>query len=187
MPVTIFICYAEEDEILLNKLKAHLRPLQRQNLAELWYDHNVRAGAAWEPEIKKYLNTAQIILLLLSPDFMDSDYCYGVEMKRALERHERGEAKAIPILLRPVYWHAGALGKLQALPANGKAVTDPTWHDLDTALHDIAERIRKVVKQLADQTKSEAGMQPPLVKRQTRKGRSPRVVHLSTQAVVSDD
>ena len=148
MPVTIFFCYAREDEALLNKLKTHLRPLQRQGLIDVWYDRNISAGTEWEQEINQQLNSAQIVLLLVSPDFMDSDYCYSIEMKRALERHTRGEAKVIPVILRPVYWHGEPLGKLQALPTDGKPVTDLDWHDLDRALYDVTAGIYKVVMQL---------------------------------------
>src|SRR5947208_10061471 len=102
MPVEIFFCYAHEDETLLNKLKAHLRPLQRQGLIDVWHDRDINAGQEWEQEISKHLNEAQIILLLISPDFMDSDYCYSKEMQRALERHEHREARVIPIILRHV-------------------------------------------------------------------------------------
>src|SRR6266567_2024682 len=99
MPVTIFCCYAHEDEALLNQLKRHLIPLQRQGLIDIWYDRDISAGTEWEQEIKEHLNSAQIILLLVSPDFMASDYCYGVEMRRALERHEQKEVRVIPVIL----------------------------------------------------------------------------------------
>ena len=104
MSVSIFFCYVHEDETLLKKLKAHLRPLQRLGLVTVWYDRDISAGTEWEQQIKEQLNSAQIILLLVSPDFMDSDYCYGIEMQRALQRHQRGEARVIPVILRPVYW-----------------------------------------------------------------------------------
>src|SRR5437667_10932619 len=104
MPVKIFFCYAREDEALLNKLKAHLKPLQREGIIDIWHDRDISAGTEWERVISEQLNTAQIILLLISPDFMASDYCYGTEMKRALERHNRKEARVIPVILRPVYW-----------------------------------------------------------------------------------
>lgn len=146
MPVTIFCCYAREDEELLKKLKAHLRPLQMQELVDVWYDRDI-TWAAWE-EDKQHLNAAQIVLLLISPDFMDSDYRYGIEMKRVLERHERGEAIVIPVILRPAYWQGKPLGKLQALPTGGKPVTNPDWHSLDQALHDVTSGIYKVVEQL---------------------------------------
>src|SRR6266567_4911620 len=133
MAVEIFLCYAHEDEPLLNKLKTHLRPMQRQELIDIWHDREIHAGEEWVSEIDIHLKTAQIILLLISPDFMDSDYCYGVEMKRAIERHERGEALVIPIILRYVYWQGEPLGKLQVLPTDAKPVTSSRWHDLDEA------------------------------------------------------
>src|SRR5260221_718652 len=148
MPITIFFCNAREDEALLNKLKTHLRPLQRQGLIDVWYDRNISAGTEWEQEINQHLNSAQIVLLLVSPDFMDSDYCYSIEMKRALERHARGEARVIPVILRYVDWHGEPLGKLQALPTDGKPVRGPDWYDLDRALYDVTAGIRKVVEQL---------------------------------------
>src|SRR5579864_5056681 len=146
MPISIFFCYAREDEALLNKLKAHLRPLQRQSLIDVWYDRDISAGTEWEQEIKEHLNAAQIILLLVSPDFMNSDYCFGAEMKRALERHEAGEANIIPIILRPVYWENAPFSKLQVLPTGGEPVT--RWRDRDEAFLDIARGIQKIVKEL---------------------------------------
>ncbi|MBV9689061.1 MAG: TIR domain-containing protein [Ktedonobacteraceae bacterium] len=146
MSVKIFFCYAHEDEDLLNKLKSHLRPLQRQGLIDVWHDRDISAGTEWEREISQHLNNAQIVLLLVSPDFMDSDYCYGVEMKRALERHERGATRVIPIILRHVYWQGEPLGKLQALPKDARPVK--SWSDQDEAFYNIAEGIRKVVEEL---------------------------------------
>jgi uncharacterized protein YegL len=98
----------------------------------------------WEQEISEHLKAAEIILLLVSPDFMNSDYCYSIEMKRALERHESGEARVIPVILRPVYWQ-GVLGNLQALPKDALPVTDPEWHNLDRAFYNITEGIRATV------------------------------------------
>jgi hypothetical protein len=144
MPVNIFFCYAHEDEALLNKLKSHLRPLQRQGLIDVWHDREINAGAEWEQEIGHHLNAAQIILLLVSPDFMNSDYCYSVEMKRALERHQRGEARVIPIILRHVYWQ-GILGNLQALPTDAKPVN--SWQDQDEVFFLVVEGIRKAIEE----------------------------------------
>jgi len=138
MSVKIFFCYAHEDEPYLNKPKAYLRPLQRQGLIDVWHDRDISAGTEWEREISQRLNEAKIILLLVSPDFMNSDYCYSVEMKRALERHDRKEALVIPVILRPIYWQS-LLGKLQALPTDAKPVVDRSWHTLDEALYDVAE------------------------------------------------
>src|SRR6266487_4660896 len=103
MQVEIFCCYAHEDQALLKKLITHLASLERQGCIRIWADKDIGAGAEWEQEINKHLNTAHIILLLVSPDFMASDYCYGIEMKRAMEKHQAGTARVIPIILRPVY------------------------------------------------------------------------------------
>jgi len=146
IPIKIFCCYAHEDEALLNKLKAHLKPLQRQGLIDVWHDRDIGAGAEWEQEIKDQLNVAQIILLLVSPDFMDSDYCYGIEMQRAIERHEQGEAIVIPVILRPVYWQGAPFGKLQALPTDSKPITSSGWHNQGEAFFNVAEGIRKAVE-----------------------------------------
>src|SRR6266478_2779264 len=158
MAVKIFFCYAHEDEDLLNKLKRHLWPLQRQGLIAVWHDRDISAGTEWEQEISQHLNAAQIILLLVSPDFMYSEYCYGVEMKRALERHERKEAIVIPIIVRPIYWQ-GVLGNIQALPTDAKPIMDRYWHTLDEALY-VAEGIRKVVVQLGTRPVSPSKVLP---------------------------
>ena len=146
MPVTIFFCYAHEDEAFLDKLKTQLSPLQWQGLIDPWYDRDISAGTEWEEEIKEHLNTAQIIILLVSPDFMASKYCYGVEMKRAVERHEHKEARVIPVILRPIYWQSASFGKLQALPKDAKPVK--SWPDPDQAFFNVAEGIRKVVEEI---------------------------------------
>jgi hypothetical protein len=142
MPIKIFFCYAHEDEALLIRLKSHLKPLERQGIIETWYDREIGAGAEWEKEISQRLSTAQIILLLVSPDFMNSEYCYGTELKRALEKHKRGEAQVIAVIGRPVYWQ-GLLGQLQVLPKDALPVTDPTWYDQDRALYNVTEGLYK--------------------------------------------
>ena len=146
--IEIFLCYAREDEALRQGLEKHLRVLRRQGIINLWHDRSISAGTEWEREIDNHLNTARIILLLISPDFLDSDYCYSIEMKRAMERHERGEACVIPIILRPVYWHKTPFGKLQALPTDGKPIVSSKWFTQDEALFDAAEGIRTAVEDI---------------------------------------
>jgi Ca-activated chloride channel homolog len=148
MPVKIFFCDAHEDEPLLRRLKIHLRPLQREGLIEIWHDRDISAGSEWEHEIKKHLSEAQIILLLISPDFMDSDYCYSVEMQYAIERNERKEACVIPIILEHVYWQVKPLRDLQALPTDAKPIMSASWHNQNEALFDVVEGIRKVAEEL---------------------------------------
>jgi hypothetical protein len=111
-----------------------------------WYDREIQAGTEWEREIEEHLNTASIILLLVSADFVNSDYCYGVEMQRALEMHAQGRAHVLPILLRPVDWQDAPFARLQLLPTGAKPIT--RWSDPEEALEDVARHIRAVVTPL---------------------------------------
>lgn len=148
----IFFCYAHEDEPLLDQLQQHLKPLQRQGIIDMWYDQDINAGTEWERVINEHLNTADIILLLISPDFIDSEYCYSVEMKRALERHEQGEAHVIPIILRHVHWEIQSLYKLQALPKDALPVISSAWHSSDEAFFNVVEGILKVFAEISGQS-----------------------------------
>lgn len=147
LPVKVVFCYAREDEPLLDKLKAQLSPLQREGLITMWHDRDINAGDTWEHEIDKHLNAAGIILLLISPDFINSDYCYSVEMKKALDQRKRGESIVVPIILRPTNWYIEPLKDLQALPKDARPVTQ--WKNRDEALYDIAKGIRKVIEDRA--------------------------------------
>lgn len=118
--IEIFLSYAYKDENLREELEKQLSLLKWQGFITAWHDSMIVGGQEWADEINAHLNTAQIILLLVSPDFMVSNYCYGVEMKRAMEHHEDGEACVIPVILRHVYWQEAPFSKLQALPKNGK-------------------------------------------------------------------
>ncbi len=144
--IEIFLCYAHEDKAFLEKLEQHLAPLKRQGLVTSWHDGDIHAGATWEQEIHTHLNSAQLILLLISPGFMDSDYCYSVEMTRALERQRRGECRVIPVIVRAVYWQGEPLGNLQALPTGGKPIA--SWRDQDEAFLEVIEGIRPVIKEI---------------------------------------
>ena len=149
MAIKIFFSYAHEDEELLKRLKAQLRPLQREGLIEVWHDRDISAGTEWEGKINEHLKTAEIILLLISPDFMNSDYCYSIEMKKAIERHENGKARVIPIILDYCHWQIKPLNKLQALPQDAEPTTNTRrWHNLNEAFFNVAEGIRKVVEEI---------------------------------------
>jgi hypothetical protein len=144
--IKLFYCYARADKGLRDELDMHLSSLKRQGLITTWYDREISPGTDWEREIDTHLSTAHIVLLLVSPPFMASEYCYGIEMKRALERHEAGTARVIPIILRPVYWEDAPFSNLQVLPKDALPVT--RWPDRDDALLDIARNIHKAVKEL---------------------------------------
>lgn len=149
-PIEIFCCYARKDQSLLNALKTHLSLLQRQDLITIWNDTDISPGVNYEEEIKKHLNTARIILLLISPDFMASNYCYSKEMRQAMERQMAGLARVIPVILRPVLWTAAPFGQLQALPTDAHPVVSSHWYSPDEAFLDIAVGIQKVVQELKE-------------------------------------
>lgn len=108
--------------------------------------NDILPGVEWKQEIDKHLKTADIIVLLVSPNFMSSAYCSGEEMQIALRRHEAKEVQVIPVILRPTDWRETPIGKLQALPTNGKSVVE--WRDRDQALQDVVKGITKVVTSL---------------------------------------
>ncbi len=149
-PLKIFYVYAREDQALREKMEIHLSSLRRDGLIAPWSDRLITAGADWAHEIDKNLNAASIILLLISPDFIASDYCYSIEMKRALERHRRNEACVIPILLRPCDWQGAPFARLAVLPANAQPVT--LWANEDEAFYNITSGIRGVIKEIHAQT-----------------------------------
>src|SRR5579862_3836227 len=144
-PIELFYSYSHKDEKLREKLETHLALLKRQGVIADWHDRKITAGQEWSNKIDEHLNTAQIILLLVSADFLASDYCYDVEMKRAIERHETGEAYVIPIILRPCDWHSAPFGKLQALPRDAKPIRQ--WADRDAAFLDVIQGIRRSAKE----------------------------------------
>ncbi len=150
--ISVFIAYAHEDEPLLKELEKHLAGLRNQGLITAWHDRNISAGAEWEHQINVHLNTAQIILLLISANFLASPYCYNIEMRRALERHELGEARVIPIILRPSDWKNALFGKLQALPRNGKPITSRGRRDgRDQAFLEVISGIREAIQNINEQ------------------------------------
>jgi TIR domain-containing protein len=145
-PIEIFFSYAHEDETWRAKLSKFLRRLERDGEIQSWHDRDISGGKEWEKEIMTHLNTAHIILLLISQDFIDSDFCSGVELKQAMERHKAGTARVIPIIVRHSDWQGTSFAQLQALPRDGKPLS--TWSDEDEALLQVTRGIRQVIKEL---------------------------------------
>ncbi|MDZ8081239.1 MAG: toll/interleukin-1 receptor domain-containing protein [Nostoc sp. DcaGUA01] len=146
-PVKVFFSYSHKDEALRDELATHLILMKRQGIIEAWHDREISAGSEWANAIDDNLEVADIILLLVSANFMASDYCYDKEMTRAMERHETRQARVIPIILKPTDWNGAPFGKLQALPKNAKPVT--TWQNQDEAFLNVAQGIRAVVEEMA--------------------------------------
>jgi internalin A len=120
--------------------------LQRRGLISSWHDRLIGPGQEWKKQISRSLEQADVILALVSADFIASDYCYDIEMTRALERHDAGLATVIPVVVRDVDWTDSPLGKLQALPKDGKAVK--RWSDRDAAWRNVVDGVKKAVEEL---------------------------------------
>jgi TIR domain-containing protein len=144
-PVSVFVSYVHEDELLLRKLEIHLSSLKRQGLISTWSSRHIVPSTNQIEVIDQRLEQAQIILLLVSAHFLTSNYYYQIEMQRALERDEAGQARVIPIIMRPVDWKGAPFSHLQALPTGARPVTGRGWHNQDEAFADIAHGIRRAV------------------------------------------
>ncbi len=155
--LTIFLSYSHADEALRAELAKHLAALRRQGVVKLWYDREIHAGAELDAEIRGNLDRADIILLLVSADFINSDYCYGVEVQRAMERHRAGSARVIPVILRPCDWKP-VFGQLLATPVDGKPIT--TFANQDEGFLQVAQAIRRVAEDLAKRGKAASGSDP---------------------------
>jgi tetratricopeptide (TPR) repeat protein len=151
--IGIFLSYDDKDELLLRDLELYLGALQRCHSFEVWHGGKIMPGTVVRQWNHEHLNKAQIILLMISQHFMNSDDCYLHQMQLAMERYERGEALVIPVILRPVHWQGAPFAKLQVLPTGAKPVTSSEWHALDEALFDVAEGILKALEMLTARTR----------------------------------
>lgn len=148
-PIEVFFSYSERDRDLRDKLERHLAILKRKGVIRGWHEGEIGAGEEWDKAIREHLESAKMILLLVSADFLASDFCYEVEMQKAIERHKRGEAKVIPVILDACDWEPAPFGGLRSLPNDGRVVRPVTsWSNQSEAFASIAKGIRKEVEQL---------------------------------------
>jgi hypothetical protein len=146
----LFFSYSHADEALRDQLEKQLSSLERQGILSSWHDRRITAGTALDASIDEHINQADIILLLVSPDLIASEYCYNREMNRALTRHNKGEARMIPVILRPCDWHGLPFGKILATPKDGLAVTK--WANIDEAFLDVTLTIKAALKEMGQTT-----------------------------------
>ena len=148
--IDVFTSYSHKDEALRDEFANHLKVLQREGIIKAWYDREISAGSEWEKQIRRNLRRARIILLLISADFIASDYCWDVEVKTAMNRHRTGRCRVIPIILRRCNWEQAPFGRLQALPEGAKPVTE--WENRDEAFANITQSIRDTAVSLGART-----------------------------------
>lgn len=151
---SLFFSYSHADEALRDQLEVQLAMLKRQGVIEAWHDRRITAGENLNQAISERIESDDIILLLVSPDFLASNYCYDIEMARAMERHRAGEAVVIPVILRPSDWLHPPLNELRATPRDGLAVTK--WPDRDEAFLEVVKDIRAAAERLGKRTNATA-------------------------------
>ena len=151
-PLRLFYSYSHKDEALRDELETHLAILKHQGLIASWHDRRIEPGTNWAGVIDRNIEEADIVLLLVSADFMASPYCYEKEMQLALERHHAGQARVLPIILRPTDFKGAPFEMLQALPKNARPVT--SWRDRDEAWTDAIGSIRIAAESLRASTRS---------------------------------
>lgn len=138
-----FISYSHRDAKALDRLHTHLAMLRRENLIDAWYDHEILAGDDVDREVDSNLEESDLFLALVSPDFLASNYCFEREMKAALKRHDEGSLRVVPIILEPCDWRSSPLGKLKALPKDGKAIS--LWTNENIAYLDVVTELRRLI------------------------------------------
>lgn len=149
----VFFSYSHRDERLRDRLDAHLAGLRHMGIIHCWHDRKITAGDHVDEGIDAQLEKADLILLLISADFLNSDYCYRNEMMNALKRHKEGKARVIPVILRPVDWEKSPFAHLMAVPSDGKPIT--RWTNRDLGFLNVAKEIRRAAEELS------ATLRPP--------------------------
>ena len=139
----VFFSYSHRDEAVLNRLRTHMAPLRREGRIEAWYARDILAGDEIDAEIERELEACDLFLLLVTPDFLASEYCIDRETHRALQRHRAGEARVVPIIVEPCDWETSPLRRLRALPDNGMPISD--WDNPNHAYVDIVREIRRIL------------------------------------------
>jgi serine/threonine protein kinase len=159
--VQLFFSYDRKDQKLRDQLEEHLSILKYRGLITTWHEQEIHAGEDRAEQINRHLEQASIILLLISPAFMASDYCYSKEMQYALAKHRRGDGKVVPVLLRPVLISNAPFSTLEVLPSNRKPVV--IWRNRDTAFVDIALNIERAVQQMREEAVLKWGVSPTML------------------------
>lgn len=137
-----FISYSHADDSYLALFQKHLAQLRREGSISDWTDNAVSAGGSLDNEISKALNEAEIFIALVSPDYLNSSYCYDKEFEEALRLHKEGRLKIVPVILEPCDWQNTPLGSIKALPKDGKAVA--LWNNQNTAMMDVMAHLRNL-------------------------------------------
>ena len=156
--INISIAYSRKDSNVLEQLRVHLKILERKKFVKLWYDGLIQPGEEWDKKVKLKLETSEIILLLISSDFIASDYCYNIELQKALEKHENNSAFVIPIIVRDCLWEESNFAHLELVPENGLPIISQKWDTSDEPYKLITLKILEkinIIKQKRENRKND--------------------------------
>jgi len=153
MSLNFFISYSHKDEDFKETLDEHLSILKRQGLITTWNDRDIIAGTEWEEEISANLETADIIILLVSSSFIASDYCYSKEVQCAIDRHDNKDTLVIPIIVRRCHWDETPFHKIQSVPTDGRPIA--SWENIDDGWYNAITGIRKAINELNNEKNEE--------------------------------
>lgn len=144
--LSLFVSYSHADEGVKKQLEKHLHPLERMSLVKKWSDRQIRPGQEWDRVISDNLRTANLVVILVSVDFLNSSYCYDIEMDEALEYHDKGKLTLIPVIVGHCLWKTAPFARIQALPKDALPIC--SWSNQDEALVNVAEGIRTAAEAL---------------------------------------
>lgn len=147
----LFISYSHKDESFMEEFEEHLSQLKRNKIISLWHDRKLVAGGDWKGGIDSNLESSDVVILLISPSFLASDYCCEIELAKALEMHDSSQAVVVPIVIRECDWTEGQFSKLQALPKDAKAVNK--WEDRDSAWTDAVKGLKRLIEEFVPKEK----------------------------------
>jgi len=182
--ISLFFSYSHADEALRDQLEKHLSALTRAGTIDTWHDRKIVAGDPLDATVMEQLEAANVVLLLISADFIGSDYCFGHEMTRALERHAAGSCVVIPVILRACDWKATPLGTLLAAPKDGKPITQ--WPDKDEAFLDVVQSVRTALKKVQGTAAAPSVRQPSVTASAPLAASGPRSSNLRVAKTFSD-
>jgi len=154
-----FISYSHIDERYVQRLHTHLAQMKRDGLIDTWYDREISAGTNLNQEISRHLKESNVFIAVTSPDFLDSEYCFDIEMSKAIEDHHAGQIRIIPLIVEPCDWLNSPLKDFRATPRDGKPISD--WSNINSAYLDIITDLRKLTNPKAKPARKAATKAQP--------------------------
>lgn len=174
--INVFIAYSRKDKEFKDRIYKHLSVLERNKMIKNWYDGLISPGQEWDKKVSEALKKSKIVLLLISANFIASDYCFDRELKKALKRHKSGKSVVIPIILRKCLWKDTPIGNLQVVPKDGIPIDNPIWHNEDEGYYDVVSKIKGVAQNILSLDNPNAQLENNSINKILAKGESKNLI-----------